>query len=124
MKSKWVWLSAAVVALGLVWALQPSSRAAAQPQEDEQVWMGVVSDSVCGAKWSEPSEEAAEDVKKCVGEHGAKYVLVSEGHVYQVEPQERFADYPGQAVKVTGTEKDGTITASMVEVVEPPESED
>jgi hypothetical protein len=126
MKSKLVWLSAAVVVLGvIVWAW-PSNRAVAQEQEqqEEQVWTGVVSDSICGLKWSEASEDAAADVKKCVSEKGAKYVLVSEGKVFQVEPQEKFADFPGQQVKVTGTEKDGTITASGVEAAEQGDSQD
>jgi hypothetical protein len=126
MKSKLALLGAVVVVLSvMIWA-GSNSRTAAQPQaqEDEQVWTGVVSDSFCGLKWSEPSEEAAADVKKCVAEKSAKYVLVSEGKVYQLEPQEKFADFPGQAVKVTGLEKDGTITASLVEAVEKEEAED
>jgi hypothetical protein len=125
MKSKLVWLSAAVVVLGIVVWAWPSSRAAAQEegQAEEQVWTGVVSDSMCGLKWSEPSEEAATDVKKCVSEKGAKYVLVSEGKLFQLEPQEKFAEFPGQKVKVSGTEKDGTITASSVEAAEQAEGD-
>lgn len=77
-------------------------------------WTGTVSDSHCGAKHATASEAAATCVAKCVqGE--AKYVLVSEGKVYSVEPQDQFGDFAGKSVKVTGTMKDDAIQVESVE---------
>ena len=79
-------------------------------------WTGTVSDSSCGVKHAKAGDASTECVKKCVSEHGAKYTLVSRGKVYQVEPQDMFADHAGHHVKVTGEMKDGTITATNVEM--------
>jgi hypothetical protein len=46
-----------------------------------------------------------------------KYVLVSNGKVYQLEPQDKFADHAGHKVKVTGDMKGDTITAEDVKMV-------
>ncbi|MBZ5515673.1 MAG: hypothetical protein LAN62_12695 [Acidobacteriia bacterium] len=83
----------------------------------DKTWTGTVSDSHCGLKHSEPSDAAAECVAKCV-QGGAKYVLVSGGKLYQVEPQDKFADFAGKSVKVTGTVKGGTITVESVEAAQ------
>lgn len=77
-------------------------------------WTGTVSDSHCGAKHATASAEAAECVAKCVA-GGAKYVLVSGGKVYQLDAQEKFADFAGKSVKVSGTKKGDTITVASVE---------
>ena len=79
----------------------------------DNTWTGVVSDSHCGIKHSAASSQAASCVGKCVA-GGAKYVLVSGEKVYQLFPQDKFADFAGKSVKVTGAEKDGTITATEV----------
>jgi hypothetical protein len=76
-------------------------------------WTGTVSDSNCGLKHSEPSAAAAKCVAGCVAK-GAKYVLVSKGKVYSVEPQDKFADFAGKSVKVTGTMEGDSITAESV----------
>ncbi len=80
----------------------------------EKSWTGVVSDSHCGTKHSTASDGAATCVAKCVS-GGSKYVLVSGGKVYQLDAQDKFADFAGKSVKITGTEKDGAITVSSVE---------
>lgn len=77
---------------------------------------GVVSDSMCGAKHSRASASATQCVKGCVAK-GAKYVLVSKGQVYQLDPQDKFADYAGQRVRVKGTKSGDTITAESVSPV-------
>ncbi len=77
-------------------------------------WTGTVSDSNCGVKHAAASAAAAKCVAKCVT-GGAKYVLVSKGKVYSVEPQEKFADFAGKSVKVTGTMSGDAITAETVE---------
>ena len=75
---------------------------------------GTVSDSNCGAKHAAASDEAAACVKKCVS-GGGKYVLVSGGKVYQLDAQDKFADFAGKSVKVTGTAKGDAITVASVE---------
>jgi len=77
-------------------------------------WTGTVSDSHCGAKHAVASDAAAACVAKCV-EGGAKYVLVSGGKVYQLDAQDKFADFAGKSVKVTGTMKGDAITVESVE---------
>ncbi len=77
---------------------------------------GVVSDSMCGAKHSRASKAAEACVAKCV-QGGSKYVLVSRGKVYQLDPQDKFSDYAGKRVKVEGTLSGDTITAETVSAV-------
>jgi hypothetical protein len=79
-----------------------------------RTFRGTVSDEHCGAKHAKASDEAAQCVAKCA-QGGSKYVLVSHGKVYKVDPQDKFADYAGKSVKVMGTLKDDTITAESVE---------
>jgi hypothetical protein len=81
----------------------------------EKSWKGVVSDSHCAAKHATASDEAAACVAKCVS-GGAKYVLVSHGKVYQLDPQDKVgADLAGKEATVTGTMKGDTITVSSAE---------
>ncbi len=102
MSKRLVILVALFVALGsTVWAGDGS-------------WIGTVSDSHCGAKHAEASAGAAGCVASCV-KGGAKYVLVSDGKVYELDAQDRFADYAGKSVKVTGTIKGTAITVTSVE---------
>jgi hypothetical protein len=94
-------VAVAVLALGcLAWA-------------GSQTWTGTVSDSHCGLKHAEPSAAATQCVTACV-KGGAKYVLVSDGKVYQLDDQAKFADYAGKSVKVTGELKGDTITVESV----------
>ena len=79
-----------------------------------QSWVGTVSDSMCGTKHAKASDEAAACVAKCVS-GGSKYVLVSRGKVFQLDPQDKFADFAGKSVKVTGALKADTISAESVE---------
>ena len=64
-------------------------------------WTGTVSDSHCGAKHATPGDAAAQCVTGCV-KGGAQYVLVSGGKVYELDAQDKFADFAGKSVKVTG----------------------
>ena len=88
----------------------------------EQTWTGQISDSACGAK----HEEAAEGQGKmpdrectvaCV-RGGSKYVLVSDGKVFQIANQENkdLAAHAGHTVKMTGEMKGSSITVSKVEM--------
>jgi len=83
----------------------------------EGSWSGVVSDDHCGAKHAAASDAAASCVAKCVA-GGAKYVLVSEGKVYKLTAQDKFASLAGKSVKVSGTEDAGTITVASVEAAQ------
>lgn len=82
----------------------------------QHVFYGVVSDSMCGAKHSRASAAATECVKKCVA-GGSSYVLVSRGKVYKLDPQDKFADFAGQRVRVHGALNGDTITADTVSAV-------
>ena len=88
----------------------------------EQTWTGQISDSACGAK----HEEAAEGQGKmpdrectvaCV-RGGSKYVLVSDGKVFQIANQDNkdLAAHAGHTVKMTGEMKDSSITVSKIEM--------
>ncbi len=77
-------------------------------------WTGTVSDSHCGAKHAEASDAAAGCVGSCV-KGGAKYILVSEGKVYELDAQDKFAAHAGKSVKVTGELKGTAITVASVE---------
>ncbi len=79
-----------------------------------QSWTGVVSDSMCGAKHASASDNATACVQKCVSA-GAKYELVVGGKVYQIAPQDKFKDFAGKSVKVTGAVSGDSITADTVE---------
>jgi hypothetical protein len=72
----------------------------------DMTMVGTVSDSHCGAKHATASDAAAGCVAGCV-KGGAKYVLVSDGKVYNLDEQEKFAAFAGKSVKVTG-DCDGT----------------
>lgn len=80
----------------------------------ENTWTGVVSDSHCGLKHAAASDKAASCVQGCVAK-GASYVLVSDGKVYKVSPQDKFKDLAGKSVKVTGEMEADSITATSVE---------
>jgi len=103
MVKKLVWAAATLLLVGCLVAAADSS-----------TWTGVVSDSHCGLKHSKASAQAAACVEKCVA-GGGKYVLVSGGKLYQVEPQEKFKGMGGKAVTVTGTVEGDKITAESVE---------
>ena len=78
----------------------------------DKEWTGVISDSHCGLKHSTASDEAAACVKGCVT-GGAKYVLVSGGKLYQLEPQDKIdAKLAGRDAKITGTLSGDTITVT------------
>jgi len=95
----------------LVLALSLCSWAMAAPAKS---WTGTVSDSMCGVKHAKASEASETCVKGCVAK-GAKYVLVSHGKVYQLDDQDKFADFAGKSVKVTGSLSGTDITVASVE---------
>jgi hypothetical protein len=74
---------------------------------------GVVSDDMCGLKHAKASEGSAKCIEGCVS-GGHKYVLVSNGKLYQLDAQDKFKGLGGKAVTVTGEVKGDTITVASV----------
>jgi hypothetical protein len=92
----------------------------AGPRAAEQTWTGQISDSLCGAK----HEEAAEGQGKmpdrdctvaCV-RGGSKFVLVSDGKIFQIANQNLpdLQTHAGHKVKMTGELKGDTITVAKI----------
>jgi hypothetical protein len=96
-----------------------------------QTWTGVISDTMCAQSHASNIEHAHENSGRtmserectvgCVTKRGQKYVLVSDGKIYQIENQ-GYAGLPAnaaQVVKVTGSLAGSTITISQIVPVEP-----
>jgi|GEM_PF-305075 hypothetical protein len=103
-------------------------------------FVGFVSDAMCGAMHLHNSRSAAsrcandciakhvcpactsvsacvprtDCIIKCVRLMNSRYVLVSQGKIYQLTPQASFAQFAGQTVQVIGTLANNTITAHSV----------
>jgi hypothetical protein len=97
----------------MAWAA-PQAEKAAKSEPAGKTYYVTVSDSNCGLKHATPSAEAAACVAKCV-QGGAKYVAVYRGKVYQLEPQDKLADFAGKRAKIIGTRSGDTITVASVE---------
>jgi hypothetical protein len=74
---------------------------------------GTVSDSHCGAKHAEAGDQAAHCVEHCA-QGWASYVLVSGGHVYQLDSQDKFKGLGGKEVTVKGTLNGDNIAVKSV----------
>jgi hypothetical protein len=82
----------------------------------EHTFIGVVSDSMCGAKHGMANMSDRECTQMCTS-RGALYVLVSDGKIYKLE--NRAADlktHAGHTVNVTGDLKNETIRVSRIEM--------
>jgi len=88
----------------------------------DQTWTGTISDSMCGAKHNTSAEHGAKKmsdrdcVLACVKDHGAKYVFVSGGNVYNLSNQDfgTLQEHAGHTVKLTGEMNGDTITVSKI----------
>lgn len=78
-------------------------------------WTGVISDSKCGA--AHATKMNAKCVESCV-KGGQAPVLVSDGKVLKIDDasKEKVMPHLGHKVKVTGTEKDGTVMIESIEM--------
>jgi hypothetical protein len=74
---------------------------------------GTVSDSHCGVKHAAAGDQSAHCVEHCV-QGGATYVLVSGGHVYQLDNQDKFKGMGGKEVTVKGTVNGDSIAVRSV----------
>src|SRR5471030_437765 len=77
----------------------------------DKAWTGKISDSMCGVKMSDRDCTLA-----CVKDHGAKYVFVTGGKVYNVGNQDMadLQEHAGHTVKLTGEMSGDTITVSKI----------
>jgi len=118
MNKKLSMLGVALLALSSVaWAASQAEKAT-KAATAEKTYYVAVSDSNCGLKHATAGAEAAACVAKCV-QGGAKYVAVYRGKVYQLEPQDKFADFAGKRAKIMGTRSGDTITVASVEPLKP-----
>lgn len=117
MNRKLTILGITLLAFGcMAWAA-PKAPRAQKATKAARSFVGTVSDD-CGAKYAKASAEAAKSVAKCQT-GGEKYVLISGKSVYLVEPQDKFAEFPGKRVRVKGTRNGETITVASVEALKP-----
>lgn len=76
---------------------------------------GILTDDMCTKKHMMPGKANADCVRECI-KHGAKYVVVSGGKVYEVKGnQEEFGTLAGKKVKLTGEIKGKTLTVASIE---------
>ena len=85
----------------------------------EQVWTGVISDSMCRADHGGGEVDPKECTQKCV-KNGDQYVLVTEGgaKILPIANQDFGALFgnAGDTVRVTGELRDGAIVISKIEL--------
>jgi hypothetical protein len=94
------------VALAFVAGLGLAAMAAS-----EGSWTGHINDSMCAAKNIDGA-----CAKKCVEEHGAKYVFVNDGDskIFNLDPQDKVAAHAGHHVTIKGTADGDTIKISEI----------
>jgi len=98
-------LASIALALTLVASL------AAAPQK----LTGVLTDSMCVRKHMMSGVSAAECVRECV-KGGAKYVLVVNGKVYELQgDQKKLYDLAGQKIVVTGEVKGDKLSITAID---------
>jgi hypothetical protein len=79
-------------------------------------WTGWISDDMCGAK--NAGAAGAECASRCVKEHGAKYVFVSDADkkVYMVDAQDKVAPHAGHHVVVKGSVDGSALKLTSIEM--------
>ncbi|MGB2676546.1 MAG: hypothetical protein WCE53_10215 [Candidatus Acidiferrum sp.] len=79
-------------------------------------WTGYISDSMCGAKGANPNH--ADCARKCVKEHGAKYVFVNDADkkVYAIDAQDKVAAHAGHHVTVKGSVDGDNLKLTSIEM--------
>lgn len=89
----------------------------------EQTLTGKISDSMCGATHKKMAEHGKANISDrectlaCV-KAGGKYVLVSDGKVYNIENQDYagLREHAGHTVRVTGDVNGDTIKVSSMHI--------
>jgi hypothetical protein len=102
-----------------------ASFAAAQTPQSH-AWTGTITDTMCAQSHQSNIEHARENSGKtmtakectvgCVTRRGQKYVLVSNGKIYQIANQDYagLAGYAAETVKLTGSLAGDTIKVSQI----------
>src|SRR4051812_43027501 len=86
--------------------------ASAVAQNVTQIFVGVVSDSMCGKKHM--AKDAAQCTRACV-KGGSGYALVVGGKVYTLKGDKaQLEQFAGKPAVVGGTEKDESITVASI----------
>ena len=81
-----------------------------------QSFVGTLSESMCGAKHMMPDKSDAECTRICV-KANSKYALVVDKKVYILSgPQEDFSKLAGKRVRVTGENKEDTISVKSITI--------
>jgi hypothetical protein len=88
----------------------------------QETWTGKISDSMCGANHQAATEHGGKKMTDrectlaCI-KHGAKYVVVHDGKVYDIANQDApgLEANAGRTVRVTGDVEGDTITISKIE---------
>ena len=79
---------------------------------------GVLTDDMCTKKHMSPGKSNADCVHECIN-HGAKYVVVSQGKVFEVQgKQEKLAELAGRKVTVIGEVKGKLLWAISVDAAQ------
>ncbi len=79
---------------------------------------GILTDNMCTTKHMMPGKPNADCVHECV-EHGAKYVVVADGKVFEVSGnQNQLNPLAGKKVTVTGLVKGKTIFLDSVKAAD------
>lgn len=91
----------------------------ALPKKGSKIFVGNISDSMCGVKHMMPGKSDKECTLECV-KGGSKFVLAdpASGKVYQLSDQKKPEEFAGQKVKITGALKGGTITVTSIEAAQ------
>jgi len=85
---------------------------------------GTISDSMCGSSHGAMTEQGTKMTdKQCTSgciQHGAKYVFVENGRVFQIATQEfkELAQFAGENVRVTGEVKGDQLTLQKIEAAQ------
>jgi hypothetical protein len=83
-------------------------------QRDDTTFVGIVTDSRCGAK-HRMTDKSAEECTRACQRAGAAYALVAGEKVYILEGRHSDVSYlAGQKAKVSGTLSGRTITVDSV----------
>lgn len=110
------------LAMGLVGFLMLVMIAMAAPRD--RTFNGEIMDSQCAKMGSHDTmikKEAAKDAKECTSacvKMGGKYVLFNRATktTYQLDEQQKPADFPGQKVKVTGSYDKASKTIHVTDI--------
>jgi hypothetical protein len=114
------------IALAAALMIVASGRFAAGQGQRDQIFTGLITDSMCAQSHAANIEHARGNSGKtmtekectigCVTRRGQKYVLVSGGKVYQISNQtyRALATYASENVTLTGKLAGDTITVSNI----------